>query len=130
MGSERAVCVEEKGFGDCQINTRTKIVGFIDVKIQKAFIELKSGRFEERELTTFIERAITDLKENPLTGVAVPQKLWPVEYIRRYGINNLRKYDLPNGWRLVYTLRGNEIEIVSIILEWFSHKEYERRFKY
>ena len=42
----------------------------------------------------------------------------------------MRKCNLPDGWRLVYTLAGNEIEIISILLEWFSHKEYERRFGY
>ena len=112
------------------IDNRVKSVGFADEKLRGAFLELKAGKFEEKELATFIERAIRDLKENPLVGVAVSRRLWPIEYVRKYAINNLRKYDLPNGWRLIYTLRGNEIEIVSIILEWFSHKEYERRFKY
>gem|GEM_PF-2928534 len=34
--------------------------------------------------------------------------------------------NLARGWRMVYTLVGNEVEIISIILEWFGHKEYER----
>ena len=91
---------------------------------------MKSGRFEDKKLATFIERAIKDLKENPIVGIAIPRRLWPSEYVKRYAINNLRKYDLPNGWRLVYTLSGNEVEIISIILEWFSHKDYEKKFKY
>ena len=111
-------------------NDRIKRVAFGDEAIQKAFEDLKTGRFEEKNLASYIQRAIDDLKENPLIGVKVPSKLWPKEYIRRFSINNLRKYDLPNGWRLIYTLVGNEVEIVSIILEWFPHKEYERRFKY
>lgn len=109
---------------------RIKRVAFGDEAIQNAFKELKKGKFEEKKLASFIQRAIDDLKENPLVGIKVPSKLWPKEYVRRFSINNLRKYDLPNGWRLIYTLVGNEVEIVSIILEWFPHKEYERRFKY
>jgi hypothetical protein len=32
--------------------------------------------------------------------------------------------------RLIYSITGDEISIVSIILEWFDHKDYERRFSY
>ncbi len=122
--------MEEKGPSDCLNDNRVKSVGFIDESTREAFFKLKNGKFEEKELASFIERAIRDLKENPFVGVKIPQKLWPADYIKKFSINNLRKYDLPNGWRLIYTLRGNEVEIVSIILEWFSHKDYERRFKY
>jgi Txe/YoeB family toxin of Txe-Axe toxin-antitoxin module len=111
-------------------NDRIKRVAFGDESIRKAFAELKSGKFEEKKLASYIERAIDDLKINPLIGIALPRRLWPIIYIRKFSITNLRKYDLPNGWRLIYTLQGNEVEIVSIILEWFPHKEYERRFKY
>ena len=45
-------------------------------------------------------------------------------------MDNLWKYDLPKGWRLLYSVRGNEIIVISIILEWLSHKEYERRLGY
>ena len=41
------------------------------------------------------------------------------------------KYDLPRGWRLLYTVApNNEVELISAILEWFDHKDYERRFGY
>lgn len=106
------------------------MVGFGDDSLHKAFQALKSGKFEEKELALFIQRAIDDLKANPFIGVPIPRKLWPVVYIRKFSVNNLRKYNLPNGWRLIYTLKANEVEIVSIILEWFSHKEYEKRFNY
>jgi len=65
-----------------------------------------------------------------LCGIKIPSSLWPKEYVKKYGIDNLRKYDLPDGWRLLYTLRGNEIEIISILIEWPSHTAYERKFKY
>jgi len=38
--------------------------------------------------------------------------------------------DLPDGWRLVYTIKEDEVRILNIILEWFDHKDYEKRFKY
>ena len=45
-------------------------------------------------------------------------------------MKNLWKYDLPKGWRLIYSIVNDEIVVVSLILEWFDHKEYERKFKY
>lgn len=78
-----------------------------------------------------LNRAFDELKENPLAGVKLPGELWPKIYLKKYAIDNLRKYDLPNGWRLIYTLRGSAVEIVAVILEWFSsHKGYEKRFGY
>ncbi len=121
---------EEKRIGDLLKDGRSKKVGFGDESIYKAFLELKSGKFEEKKVASFIQKAIDDLKEDPFTGVAIPQKLWPFEYVRKFSITNLRKCNLPKGWRLVYTIRGNEVEIISVILEWFPHKQYERRFRY
>lgn len=109
---------------------RIKSVGFAEPSLKKAFEDLEKGKYEDRQLASFLKRAIEDLKQNPLCGIRVPSRQWPKEYIQKYGINNLRKYDLPNGWRLLYTIRGNEIEIISILIEWVSHKDYERKFKY
>lgn len=109
---------------------RIKSVAFADESIRDAFLQLKSGRFEEKQLAGHIEDAVSELKRNPFAGVAIPKKLWPKGYVKRFSIDNLRKYNLPGGWRLVYTLHGSELEIVSIVLEWLSHKEYEKRFNY
>ncbi len=109
---------------------RVKRVAFGDESVLQAYHELRAGRFEERQLAGFLDRAISDLKENPFVGVAVPRRLWPRDYVRHFSIDNLRKYDLPNGWRLIYTLKGSKVEIVSILLEWFAHKEYEKKFNY
>ncbi len=112
------------------IDTRIKRVGFADAKLLAAFNRLKSGRFEDKALALEIDAAINRLKENPFTGIKIERRLWPVEYIRRYNIDNLRKYDLKGGWRLLYTVSGTQVEIVSILLEWLNHKNYERRFGY
>ena len=78
-----------------------------------------------------IIRAVNDLRENAFCGTQIPKRLFPKEYVQKYKINNLWKYDLPNGWRLLYTVTPeNEVELISAILEWFDHKNYERRFRY
>ena len=109
---------------------REKHVVFVDDATKEAFDRLKSGRFEERELHKFINKAVDGLKANPLSGIRIPSNLWPKEYIQRYKITNLRKYNLPNAWRLIYTINSAETYIVTIILEWFDHKKYERRFRF
>ena len=92
-------------------------VAFISEKLKEEFESLKEGKFEDKELYRFIIRAIDDLKKNPSCGIKIQKKLWPKEYIRNYKITNLWKYDLPNGWRLIYTIEANEVKIVNIILE-------------
>lgn len=105
-------------------------VAFISKKLKGQFESLKGGKFEDKRLYGFINRAIGDLKQNPASGTKIPKKLWPEVYIDSYRVTNLWKYDLPNAWRLIYTIETDEILIMSIILEWFDHKEYERRFGY
>jgi Txe/YoeB family toxin of Txe-Axe toxin-antitoxin module len=105
-------------------------VAFISEKLKGKFELLKEGKFEDKNLYTFIQGAINDLKQNPLCGAKIPKALWPKDYVQKYMITNLWKYDLPNAWRLIYTLETDEIKIISIILEWFDHKDYEKRFGY
>ena len=109
---------------------REIIVAFINEHLLSDFAELKTGRYESRKLHEFIERAIDDLKKMPSCGTKIPKKVWPKVYILKFKITNLWKYDLPNGWRLIYTIDENEIRIMNIILEWFNHKNYEKRFNY
>ena len=105
-------------------------VTFITEKLKKNFESLKEGRFENKQLYKFISRALDDIKENPSCSVKIPRKLWPKFYVKNHKVTNLWKYDLPNAWRLVYTIEKEEVVIFAIVIEWYSHKEYERRFKY
>jgi len=100
---------------------------FAENKIEKEFNNLK----ETDEIKIYIKRAIKDIMQNAYSGTPLPKRLFPKEYIQKYKINNLWKYDLPDGWRLIYTITTpNKVEILAVILEWFNHKEYERRFSY
>jgi len=105
-------------------------VAFANSKLEKDFDKLKQGKFEDKQLYNFIKRAITDLKKNPMCGIKIPRKLWPRGYIKKYEIKNLWKYDLPDGWRLIYSILEDKLMIINLILEWFPHKEYERKFGY
>jgi len=100
-------------------------VQFANEKVKEAFDKLT-----DLDLKKLIERAFCDIKENPFCGIQIPKRLIPKEYIKKFGIENVWKYNLPNAWRLIYSIKGGEIVIITIILEWIDHKEYERRFKY
>ena len=112
------------------MSEKSVYVIFRDKKLELTFEILKEGKFEDKKLYSFINRAIEDLKKDKTCGIKIPKKLWPKLYIQNYKISNLWKYDLPNGWRLIYTIKEDEIRVLNVILEWFDHKEYEKRFNY
>jgi len=102
-------------------------VTFISEKLEKTFDSIP----ENETLKKHIKRAMENLKENAFAGTRIPKRLFPKEYLIKYNITNLWKYDLPDGWRLMYTLVSpSKVEILSVILEWFNHPDYEKRFKY
>lgn len=99
---------------------------FGDEKLEKEF-----KKIDDFELKKHLEIAFINLKENAFCGIQIPKNLIPKEYIKRYGLlTNLWKYNLPDAWRLVYTIKNNNITVLSVLLEWMDHKTYERRFKY
>ena len=112
------------------MNNKPKYVIFRDKKLEATFEDLKTGKFQDKKLYEFIDRAIKDIKKDPTCATKIPKKLWPKTYIQKYSITNLWKYNLPSGWRLTYTIKTDEVMILNVILEWFNHKEYEKRFKY
>ncbi len=105
-------------------------IKFADEKIQISFEELKNSKTEDQRLYKWISKAFEDLEEDAFCGVRIQKRLIPKVYIQRYSIDNLWKYDLPGGWRLFYSVANNEINVISIILEWMDHKNYEKRFGY
>jgi hypothetical protein len=77
-----------------------------------------------------IDMAIGVLKEDPAAGNQVEKQLWPEKYIRKYQINNLFRYRLPDGWRLTYTVVTDEKSTISTILDVLDHTRYDRLFGY
>lgn len=105
-------------------------VYFGDEKLKACYEGLKESQVEDKMLHKWISRAIEDLEENAFCGIQIPKKLIPKIYIDKYKIDNLWKYDLPKGWRLIYSVANDGVCIISILLEWMDHKNYERRFNY
>lgn len=106
---------------------RASKVVFISDELETDFYSLKNND----PIRKSIVKAIHTLRDNAFAGFQIPKRQIPEVYIQKYGINNLWKYDLNKNWRLLYTVTsGTEVELISAILEWFDHKDYERRFKY
>ncbi len=107
---------------------KSKII-FGDERLKKELKKLKEVK--ENKLYEQLIKAFKNIESNVFCGIQIPKRLIPNIYQKKFGpITNLWKYNLPDAWRLIYTIKKNEIFIISILLEWLDHKEYERRFHY
>lgn len=105
-------------------------VEFADDKLKEAYNSLKDGKAAEHELYESLGKAFDEIKKDVTCGKRIRRELWPKEYVKKYGITNLWKYNLPHGWRMTYTIGVDEISVIAVMLEWMDHKDYERRFGY
>ena len=92
---------------------------------------LRGNKINENEYK-LIKKGIELLKQDYKYGEHISKKNQKAYfyYIKKYGITNLWKLNASKDWRIIYTVQGNEVEVISIILESLSHKEYERKFGY
>jgi Txe/YoeB family toxin of Txe-Axe toxin-antitoxin module len=112
------------------VEKHSKII-FSDEKTREEYLRLGKGRYEERQLKDWLDKAFSELENNAFCGIQIPKKLIPKEYFQKSdGLGNLWKYNLPEAWRLIYTVKKDQVIILSIVLDWMDHKEYEKRFKY
>ena len=105
-------------------------IQFADEKVKQFFEELKKYDKDEKGLYRYLTDAFKEIEENAFCGIQIPKRLIPIAYLRKYNIHNLWKYNLPNAWRLLYSIESSGVMVISIIIEWIDHKEYERKFKY
>ena len=100
---------------------------FAEKELEEAFNKLA----DTSPLKKSIRRVIDKLKLNIFSGENIPKKRIPKDYIQKYKIDNLWWCPLSNAWRLVYSIiTPNNIEILAVIIEYFNHKNYERKFGY
>jgi hypothetical protein len=94
--------------------------------------EIKDGieTSDNQKLLKSIKQKIEFIKSNPEYGVHLEKKKIPKQYILEYEVNNLWKVNLTGYWRMLYTLRGSEIEIIALVLDIINHKEYDKILGY
>lgn len=106
------------------MNQPSKVI-FMNDELENAFNSLS----DKDPIKKALINAIRNIKEDYRAGEYIPKSKVPIAYLNKYKIDNIRVYDLPSAWRLMYTITGNsEIEIISILLDWMDHKDYERLF--
>ncbi len=101
-------------------------------EVYKYLNEQSSTSKIERSILNAVNKKIELIKLNPHYGDALAKRLIPQEYIREYEISNLFRVELPNFWRMLYTLTEgeSEVEIISFVLDIIDHKDYDKRFGY
>src|SRR3989344_379349 len=77
-----------------------------------------------------INRVKELLKQNPFAGDQIPKKQIPLKYIKNFDIDNAWRIELADRWRLIYTITGNQIEIVTFVVDIFNHRDYDNVFGY
>jgi hypothetical protein len=93
--------------------------------------ESSNSKIESSILNAFNKKKDL-IKLNPHYGEPIAKRLIPKEYFAKYGISNLFRVELPNYWRMLYTLTNDEseINIIGFILDIVDHKEYNKKFGY
>ena len=80
----------------------------------------------EMQLLKSIKQKRDFIKANPFYGDNIPKNLIPKEY----NVKNLWRVELTNFWRMLYTIKGDQIEIVCFILDIIDHNKYNKKFGY
>ena len=94
--------------------------------------QLKEGKdnTQEIQLLRSIKQKVEFIKANPFYGDNIPKALIPKEYIIRYDAKNLWRVELTNYWRMLYTIKGDQVEVICFILDIIDHKNYDKKFGY
>jgi mRNA-degrading endonuclease RelE of RelBE toxin-antitoxin system len=90
----------------------------------------EGGHGEARYLLGIIDKGVAKLKRNREAGKRIPRPLIPRVYAVKYGVTNLWKLNLDRFWRMIYTIVGDEVRLVSVVIEVLNHKKYDRKFGY
>ncbi len=84
----------------------------------------------EMQLLRSIQQKLEFVKANPFYGNSIAKTLIPKEYITIYNAKNLWRVELTHFWRMLYTIKGNQVEIICFVLDIIDHKEYDKKFRY
>ena len=77
-----------------------------------------------------INHNIDLLFKNPQLGQPIKKKLFPKKLIKQYNVSNLYRLEISDYWRLIYTIKNDDVYILIFILEIVDHKKYNKLFGY
>lgn len=82
------------------------------------------------QLLTSVNNALRNIKADYRHGDLIPRKYISKETIKRYGTERIFRVELVGYWRLLYTVIGDEVKIIALILEYMDHERYNKVFGY
>lgn len=85
---------------------------------------------DDSRLKKEIDRARELLKSRADIGDKIEKKKIPKEYVREFGINNLFRYKLREGYRLLYTILSDGKVKTCSVIDIMDHDAYEKLFGY
>ncbi len=110
------------GEADCEYKSLNELVG-------QQLMEGKEST-EEIQLLRSIRQKMDFIKANPFYGDNIPKALIPREYVVMYKVSNLWRVELTNYWRMLYTIKGDQVEVICFVLDVINHKDYDKKFGY
>ncbi len=81
---------------------------------------------DEIQLLNSIKQKIGLIKQNPFYGDNIKKQLIP----KQLDVQNLWRVELSQFWRMLYTIKGDNIEIICFVLHIISHSTYDKLFGY
>jgi|SRR3989344_5370780 len=91
--------------------------------------QLEEGKenTEEMQLLRSINQKKELIKANPFYGENIEKKKITKLH---YNVQNLWRVELTGYWRMLYTIKGDEIQIICFVLDILDHKKYNKIFGY
>ncbi len=99
-------------------------------ELQKNVEENKKSKKKptHEQLLNSLNTAIDNIKANHRYGDLIPRKYLSKATINKYGTDKIFRVGLVGYWRLLYTIIGDEVKIIALILEYMDHKTYDKIF--
>ena len=119
---KKKITIKLVGDAEKSFNDLNKIVGE----------QRSNGITSSKDITLLnaINKLFDVIVNNPFYGENAKKDLIPKEYRQKYDVDNLFIADLPDYWRMIYTLESDEIEIIAFVLDIIDHDEYNKKFKF
>ncbi len=105
-----------------------RVVLSLDAKdvYKKLNVEAELNK-QSRMILKAINNKIELIKLNTHYGNPIAKNLIPEEYKQKYSTRNLFRVELPLFWRMIYTLKGDKVEIIAFVLDIINHKTYNQK---
>ena len=80
----------------------------------------------EMQLLRSIKQKRDLIKDNPFYGDNIKKRQIP----KCYDAQNLWRVELTGYWRMLYTIKGDEVRIICFVLDILNHENYDKKFGY